>query len=286
MTRPPKSESIQRLQKALNQMCELKEHTDPTTDFLQWYSDTEASIANTFGESSPHVERFRTPLLSFVGSQSSHTTAAQLMHDEFKAINEGVIVSVETPYTRALKSAASALKSMIDEIEEYWEDEDQTLDSSSTQRDEQKDRSKVFVVHGRDDGARQAVARFIEKLDLEPVILDEQADKGRTIIEKFEQEAEEVRFAVVLLTPDDEGRLQGETDLKHRARQNVIFELGYFAGFLGRSRVCALTKGDVEIPSDYDGVIYILLDDSGGWKLRLVKELKEAEFDVDANLAL
>ena len=136
------------------------------------------------------------------------------MHDEFKAINEGVIVSVETPYTRALESAASVLKSMIEEIEKYWEDEDQALDSSNSQRDEQKDRPKVFVVHGRDDGARQAVARFIENLALEPVILDEQADKGRTIIEKFEQEAEEVRFAVILLTPDDEGRLQGETDLK------------------------------------------------------------------------
>ena len=93
-------------------------------------------------------------------------------------------------------------------------------------------------------------------------------------------------LAVVLLTPDDEGRLQGGTDLKPRARQNVIFELGYFAGILGRNRVCALTKGDVEIPSDYDGVIYITLDDSGGWKLRIVKELKAAGFDVDANLAL
>ena len=152
---------------------------------------------------------------------------------------------------------------------------------------EQIDMKRVFIVHGRDEGAKHKVARFLGDLELEPVILDEQADRGRTIIAKFEQEAERVGFAVVLLTPDDEGRLKGEdSDLRPRARQNVIFELGYFAGSLGRNRVCALTKEDVEIPSDYDGVVYIPLDDSEGWKIGLVRELKAAGFDVDANLAL
>ena len=179
------------------------------------------------------------------------------------------------------------LESMIDEIKEYWEeDRKQVQTFSNIQRDELINTTKVFVVHGRDLGTRDSVARFLEKLKLQPVILGEQADRGQTIIEKFEQHAQEVRFAVVLLTPDDEGRIRGEeSDLKPRARQNVIFELGYFARSLGRNRVCALTKGGVEIPSDYDGVVYIPLDDSGGWKMRLIKELKAAEFDVDANLA-
>ena len=92
---------------------------------------------------------------------------------------------------------------------------------------------------------------------------------------------------MALLTPDDVGALKNEEkNLKLRARQNVVFELGYFLGRLGRERVCALTKGDVEIPSDYDGVVYIPLDDSEGWKMKLIKELKNVGFDVDANKAL
>ena len=117
------------------------------------------------------------------------------------------------------------------------------------------------------------------------MILAEQASRGRTIIEKFE--AHQVSFAVALLTPDDAGSLAIErTDSRPRARQNVIFELGFFIGRLGRERVRALTKGEVEIPSDYSGVEYIPLDVGGGWKLHLVRELKAAGFDVDANRAL
>ncbi|NNJ85391.1 MAG: nucleotide-binding protein, partial [Gammaproteobacteria bacterium] len=107
-----------------------------------------------------------------------------------------------------------------------------------------------------------------------------------TIIDKFEQHAASAEFAIALLTPDDVGTLQGdEKDWKPRARQNVIFELGWFLGRLGRGRVCALKKGDVEKPSDYQGVLYIAMD-SDAWRTRLVKELKSAGFDVDANLAL
>ena len=116
--------------------------------------------------------------------------------------------------------------------------------------------------------------------------MHEQANLGRTIIEKFESHAH-VGFAVALLTPDDVGSLKNEKpNLKSRARQNVIFEFGYFIGKLGRERVCALVKSDVEKPSDYDGVLYIPLDDFGGWEKKLIKELKSAGYDVDANRAL
>ncbi len=115
------------------------------------------------------------------------------------------------------------------------------------------------------------------------MVLHEQPNEGRTIIEKFEDYTD-VRFAVVLLTPDDVGGLQDNAgDTKPRARQNVIFEFGYFIGKLGRERVCALVKGNVEKPSDYDGVLYIQLDDSEGWKMRLVRELKSAGYNIDAN---
>ena len=149
------------------------------------------------------------------------------------------------------------------------------------------DTNRVFVVHGRDEAAKHTVARFLEGLGLEPVILQEQPSQGRTVIEKFEDYAQTVGFAVVLGTPDDVGSLADEMDnLQPRMRQNVVLELGYFAGALGRKRVCALLKGDVEKPSDYDGVIYIQLDDFGGWRMELAKELNAAGLPVDMNRLL
>ena len=106
-----------------------------------------------------------------------------------------------------------------------------------------KSTNQVFVIHGHDESARESVARFLEKLELEPIILHEQPNKGRTIIEKFEDYAD-VRFAVVLLTPDDVGAVKDRADdLRPRARQNVVFEFGFFIGKLGRERVCALGEG-------------------------------------------
>jgi predicted nucleotide-binding protein len=144
----------------------------------------------------------------------------------------------------------------------------------------------VFVVHGCDEAAKQIVARFLEKLGLNPVILHEQSNRGRTIIEKFEDHAE-VRFAVIILTPDDIGRLATESESSStlRARQNVIFEMGYFIGRIGRGRVFPLRRGSVEIPSDYSGVVYTELDDKGAWRVELVRELKGAGFVIDANKA-
>jgi predicted nucleotide-binding protein len=140
----------------------------------------------------------------------------------------------------------------------------------------------VFVVHGHDEAAHQAVARFLEQLGLEAIILKEQPDQGRTIIEKFEDIAREVGVAVVLLTPDDLV-VAGANAQASRARQNVIFELGYFVGRLGRGRACLLRKGEVEIPSDLYGVIYSELDAGGGWKMKLCQELKAAGLPFDAN---
>jgi predicted nucleotide-binding protein len=144
---------------------------------------------------------------------------------------------------------------------------------------------KVFVVHGHDHGARETVARFLEKIGLEPVILEEQAGKGRTIIEKFEDHAgEDIRFAVVILTGDDRGGplAQQREDQRRRARQNVVFELGYFVGVLGRSHVCALHQQDVELPSDYAGVEYVSLD-ARDWQFKLAREIDAAGVTVDFN---
>ena len=144
------------------------------------------------------------------------------------------------------------------------------------------DKTKVFIVHGHDEGPREAVARFLEKQGLDPIILHEQASRGMTIPEKLIAHGE-VGFAVVLLTPDDFGRAKAETTDKPRARQNVILELGYFVGRLGRDKVCALLKADIEMPSDYVGTVYINWDTGDAWKFALAKELRAAEYEVDLN---
>lgn len=142
--------------------------------------------------------------------------------------------------------------------------------------------NRVFIVHGHDAEARETVARFLGNIGFEPIILHEQANQGRTVIEKVEANAD-VGFAVVLLTPDDVGRANGDTDLEPRARQNVLLELGYFIARLGRARVCALKRGDVIIPSDFAGVVWTEMDAAGGWKSALGKELQAAGHSIDWN---
>ncbi|MGS0979311.1 TIR domain-containing protein [Burkholderia glumae] len=144
--------------------------------------------------------------------------------------------------------------------------------------------ARVFVVHGHDGEARETVARYLHALSIEPVILNERANQGRTVIEKIEAQSD-VKFAVVLLTPDDVGRSVKEEELKPRARQNVLLELGYFIGKLGRDKVCALKRGAVDIPSDFAGVVWENMDDGGGWRLALARELKAAGHEVDLNKA-
>lgn len=148
---------------------------------------------------------------------------------------------------------------------------------------EKKYSNKIFIVHGHDDSAKNELARFIEKIGLKAIILHEQASGGNTIIEKIEEYANTVGFAIILYTACDKGKSKKEDDLKDRARQNVVFEHGYFVGKLGRNRVIALNKENIETPSDIDGVLYILMDSVGAWKTQIVKELKNAGYTIDAN---
>ncbi|QIL42508.1 nucleotide-binding protein [Pedobacter sp. HDW13] len=139
---------------------------------------------------------------------------------------------------------------------------------------------EVFIVHGHDDLAKAETARFIERLGFKPIILHEQASSGKTIIEKIEHYSN-VGFGIVLYTPCDLG---GKTtdSLKSRARQNVVFEHGYLIGKIGRDKVCALVKGDIETPNDISGVVYISMN-SSHWQFDIAKELRNSGYDVDLN---
>jgi predicted nucleotide-binding protein len=142
----------------------------------------------------------------------------------------------------------------------------------------------VFIVHGHDNALREQVARLVERAGdgrLEPVVLAEQVDRGQTIIEKFEKYATAVGYAIVLLTPDDLGGAVSTSESRLRGRQNVIFELGYFVGTLGRDRIAVLQRGDVELPSDIAGVVYIYADDSGAWKHKICREMSAAGLSIN-----
>jgi len=136
-------------------------------------------------------------------------------------------------------------------------------------------KKKVFIVHGHDNEAKQEVSRFIESLNIEVIILHEQASSGMTIIEKIEHYSGEADFALVLYTACDLGRGIKETKVhpRNRARQNVVFEHGYLMAKLGRKNVCALVKGEIETPNDISGVVYVGLDSPGTWKMEVKKEL-------------
>lgn len=137
---------------------------------------------------------------------------------------------------------------------------------------------RIFIAHGRDYGTRDAVRLYVHQITgIQPTVLDGEVNGGQTLIEKFERHAAASSIAIVLLTPDDHGALVGNEELKLRARQNVIFELGYFIGRLGRAKVIAVNAG-VESPSDIAGVLYIPYE--GNWKELLRGELREGGIQI------
>ena len=141
----------------------------------------------------------------------------------------------------------------------------------------------VFIVHGHNEAMKTKVESVLSKLKLNPIILHKQFDGGRTIIEKLEGESSDSGFAIILLTADDIGNVKTAKVMNPRARQNVVFEMGYFIGKLGRNRVMVLIEEGVEKPGDLSGVVYTKIDKEEAWSLKLVKELKAAGYKVDAN---
>jgi predicted nucleotide-binding protein len=197
------------------------------------------------------------------------------------------VAEIRSIVRNGIDNATGLLRSAVQWLSDEATDRETTSGSAAPagaplRKQPPKPSQKVFIVHGHDEAALQTVARFIEKIRLEAIILREQANQGRTIIEKIEANAD-VGFAVVLLTPDDVGAKAG-MPTQPRARQNVLLELGYFIGSLGRPRVCALAApGNMELPTDFAGVVWEALDPAGAWKQSLARELKAAGFAVDWN---
>jgi predicted nucleotide-binding protein len=222
------------------------------------------SLVRTFGADTLDYDRYR---LAAEFDNGPHNYAFQVP-----------IADVQRSLERSKQRSIGLLQQAVDVLRERLS-EFHVVPTDHAAVEGEKSR-KIFIVHGH-AGAEQAVARFLARLDFEPIILHEQANQGRTVIEKFEAHSD-VGFAVVLLTPDDVGGAQGALQ-RPRARQNVVLELGYFIGRLGRNRVCALKQGDVELPSDILGVVWEELDQHGAWQMKLAKELDAAKYEVDWN---
>ncbi len=193
------------------------------------------------------------------------------------------VVSKEKRFQQEVQGHIASLEGIVQRLELIPE----PTEISNAQENKQAKPefgSDIFIVHGRDNSTKDTVARFIEKLGLDAVILHEKPNAGKTLIEKFEKFSN-VGFAIILMTPDDVGSLASNPkNLKPRSRQNVIFELGYFIGKIGRERVCALYAKDVELPSDYEGVAFIPMESD--WRLSVAKEIKAAGIDIDMNKAI
>lgn len=145
----------------------------------------------------------------------------------------------------------------------------------------------IFIVHGHDTELKNDVELFLKSIDLNPIVLHRELDEGLTVIEKFEKHSD-VNYAIILLTPDDIGftveesqKHESEREIELRARQNVIFEFGYFVGKLTRRNVCCIYKEGVKLPSDLNGLIYKKVNKSiEEVGLFLMKELRNCGLDV------
>lgn len=233
-------------------------------------AEIDDALTRTFGQDSTEYRRYRDAAALSFPEFYDRTTPPHM-----------IIEGLSHSKARSIALLETAINSLEEQIEESAA---QAPANISKIQSEMAQTRQIFVVHGHDVGAREAVARFLEKCAFEAIVLHEKPNQGKTIIEKFEANAK-VGFAVILLTPDDEAALPSGTPCR-RARQNVILELGYFIGRLGRDRVCALKSGAVDLPSDILGVAWTDFDSGGAWKQALARELKAAGYEIDWNIVM
>lgn len=178
-------------------------------------------------------------------------------------------------YRAHLEALTLALRDHPDQV--AWAPSPAAVTSQAPQTGQVPSTRTIFVAHGRDELNLRRLTQVLEKRwNLEVVVMRWEAGKGRTLIEKFEQEAQKAAFAFALMTPDDVVKV-GEGDYA-QARPNTVFELGWFYGRLGRDRVCILMREGTQIHSDLDGISRIPFDESVEEKvLDIERELKAAK---------
>ena len=218
--------------------------------------------------------------IKIVSSERSIKSIVDLREHQLEESNRTSNIAIISYYTEGeIIQYDELVTDITNEVLSEVKKELKEMNKQSSKTESSSKNRKIFIVHGHDDKLKLEVEAFIYKLGLEPVILSEQANKGKTIIEKIEENTD-VGYGIVLYTPCDKGGT-AETPydaMKFRARQNVIFEHGYLIGKLGRNRVCALVDGDIEYPNDISGVVYIPY--KGQWKHDIEQELKSNGYEI------
>ena len=252
--------NIELLQEVVNEIDELKNLGVTTQDpeFKAWKNKADRVLIKLYGEDSYEFKEFRkteyslsvyalsTPKSVFVTKCAEGLTATKMVFEN---------------YIRELKIRGN------EEIDNHKVNVIQ---------------DSVFIVHGHNEILKTKVQLLLQQQGIKGIILSEQTNGGKTIIEKFE-EYSDVDAAIILMSSDDEGREKGEKELRERARQNVIFEAGFFMGKLERKKVIIIADTDIEIPSDLQGVVYT---NSNRWEIEVLGELKNMGFKVNANILL
>lgn len=244
-----------KLKKTIEEIDELMSDADMVMSpaFKAWKAQAEHLLAQLYGRSSVEYSNFTKLYFS-------------------PPFNVGSM-NPSKYYKNGLETAKRMFLNYLDDLNE---NQPESCDTKSSIF------SKVFIIHGHDGELKHAVARQIEKQGLEAIILSEKMNPGKTIIEKIEQNSN-VAGAICLFTADDLGRATDEPSEKPRARQNVVFEAGYFMGKLGRSHVIIICEKDVEIPGDLSGVVYT---EKNSWELEMLKSLKTMGYSIDLNKLL
>lgn len=195
---------------------------------------------------------------------------------------------------RVYLNEIDAIRLRTKNLSDFPSDEDRILQKNiqrqvaALARNITQENKKVFIVHGRNTNMRDKVSSLLGRLKLDYVILESEHNSGATVIEKFLRNAEDCRYAVILFSADDIGKLDSElAATKHRTRQNVVLELGYFLGSVGRKNIIILheTGKEIEKPTDFDGIVYEPFDEYGAWKAKLIKEMRISGMYIDAALA-
>ena len=276
---------IERLRKRVEELKALNPQSIQdyrSAEIVKLETDIEGTLAAIFGERTPKFNRYRSaadlepaPVLrmtpDWIGVRGGGYDDGVNIHELQSGIADR--------QRRAIALLEGAIGGLQEELELL--SPEPSIRSEDEQPRQDLTSGKVFLVHGRDDVAKNEVALFLRAIGLEPIILHLRPNGGRHLLTKFREESEGASFAVVLMTPDDEGGSAGASDQRPRARQNVVFELGFFIGKLEPARVAALLKGDVEKPSDFDGIAYITFDPGGRWKTDLARELHHAKVPFD-----
>lgn len=221
------------------------------------------------------------------------TVAEGTFSDMLKSLEDFV---EENHFLRA-KSYKDSLKTIqikVHGLSKFKSNEDRILhkniqrDIAALARQILDENKKVFIVHGRNTAMRHQVTSALGRLKIDWSVLESESNGGNTVIEKFLTNAEDCRYAIILFSADDLGKLNNsEEPLKLRTRQNVILELGFFLAKVGRKNLFILHEvgKDIESPSDFNGIVSEVLDDFGGWKAKLIKEMKKSGMYINESLA-